>query len=135
MRIRRSYVMLLLLALAVVVIAGGARLRPFRGIDASDIAAVSVRCLPPGEETELTQAQIEEIAELLPTVVIYQKDDSGAEYAGQSVTFTMEKTNGETITVTAFAPFLEVDGVWYRAKQSPCEALSDLGNRLIEENA
>ena len=114
------------------ILAGG-RLRPFRGLDASEIRSVTVRCVPPDEQAELTAGQITELMGLLRVAVIYQKDDSCTEYSGQSVSFTLEKTDGAVSTVVAFSPFMAVDGVWYRAKQGPCEDLSAFGNRVLEE--
>ena len=66
-------------------------------------------------------------------MVIYQKDDSYTEYAGQGVTYTLTMTDGTQTTVMAYNPFLVIDGVGYRTKYQPCEALNGYANRLLQE--
>lgn len=39
------------------------------------------------------------------------------------------------ITATVFTPFVIIDGVGYRAKYEPCEALNSYANRLLDSNA
>ncbi|MBU5627488.1 hypothetical protein KQI82_11265 [Oscillibacter sp. MSJ-2] len=130
--IKRNYLLYLAIVLAGLVIFVGGRLRPLRGLDASEIRSASVRCVPPDKEAELTAEQITELTELLRVAVVYQKDDSCKEYSGQSVSFTLEKADGTVSTVVAFSPFMAVDGVWYRAKQGPCGDLAAFGNQVLE---
>ena len=73
-----------------------------------------------------------ELAEYLSQVVIYDRDDSYTEYAGQGVVFTLHMTDGSTTDVMAYNPFLVIDGVGYRTKYEPCEALSRYANQLLE---
>ncbi len=69
-------------------------------------------------------------------MVIYQEDNSYTGYNGQGVTFTLTMSDGTQTQIMAFNPFLVMDGIGYRTKYEPCEALSSYANRLLsEENA
>lgn len=77
-----------------------------------------------------------ELVEYLKDVVIYKKDNSYTEYAGQGVTFTLTMSDGTQTQIMAYNPFLVIDGVGYRTKYEPCEALNNYANRLLDdENA
>ena len=107
--------------------------RPFAGLEGSDLRAASVRLSPPDVTFTLTAAEREELAGLLQKAVTRRRDDSWREYAGQGVIYTLEFADGTTHTVTAFSPFLVVDGVGYRTEHDPCEALNRFGNRILTE--
>ena len=123
---------ILLLAAVVLLLLTRRGLRPFRDLEAADLIAVSVELLPPDVTVTLDAAEQEELAGLLREVVIYQRDDSITEYAGQSVIFTLELADGSTRTVVAFNPFLVLDDVSYRTEYAPCEALNGFANSLLE---
>lgn len=123
---------ILLLAAVVLLLLARRGLRPFRDLEAADLIAVSVELLPPDVTVTLDAAEREELAGLLREVVIYQRDDSITEYAGQSVIFTLELADGSTRTVVDFYPFLVLDDVSYRMEYAPCEALNAFANSLLE---
>lgn len=103
---------------------------PFRDLEAAQIASARVQIGPPDQTIEITE--IKELADYLNQVVIYRQDDSYSQYAGQTCTFTITKTDGTLLEVTAFNPFVIIDGVGYRCKHEPCEALNRYANRLME---
>ncbi|MCD7838431.1 MAG: hypothetical protein LUG65_05930 [Clostridiales bacterium] len=105
--------------------------RPFKNLSAEDIVTASVTLTPPGETVEI--AELEELEDDLNAVVIYRKDNSYTEYAGQSCVFSLTLTDGTTLEVNAYNPFLIIDGVGYRCEYEPCEALNSFANRLLEE--
>lgn len=105
--------------------------RPFARLEGTELRAASLCLSPPDVTLELTEAEREELAGLLQKAVIHRRDDRWREYAGQGVTFTLEFADGTVRTVTAFSPFLIVDGVGYRAEYAPCEALSQFGTRIL----
>lgn len=105
--------------------------RPFSDLEGADLVSAAVHLSPPDVTLELDRAEMEELAGLLRAVVVYERDDSWTEYAGQAVTYTLELDGGRTCTVTDYNPFLIVDGVGYRTKYEPCEALNSFGNRLL----
>ena len=110
------------------------RKKPFKDLEPSEIVSATVRLTPPD-----TTIQIEEIGELtgyLNEVVIYNKDNSYTEYSGQGVIFTLKLSDGTQTEVMGYNPFFVVDGVGYKTKYEPCQALSAYANRLLnDENA
>lgn len=108
--------------------------RPFKDLQASDIVSATVRLTPPDKTIQITE--IPELAAYLRDVVIYNKDDSYREYAGQGVTFTLTMSDGAEIDIMAYNPFVVIDGTGYRTKYEPCETLNSYANRLLrDENA
>ena len=103
--------------------------RPYKDLTAADIQSATVLLAPP--DTMLEIPDTAELAEYLSQVVIYDRDDSYTEYAGQGVVFTLHMTDGSTTDVMAYNPFLVIDGVGYRTKYEPCEALSRYANQLL----
>lgn len=99
---------------------------PFRDIE---IKSASVHLLPPDKTVQIVE--IKELVEYLEDVVIYGKDNSHTEYTGQACTFTVIKTDGTEMEITAFYPFVIIDGVGYRCKYEPCQALNQYANRLL----
>ncbi len=120
-----------LLALAAGLLFGGRR--PFRGLEAADIAAAAVLVGPPDMMLDLDAGEIEVLADLLGDVRITWPDQSYTEYAGQTVLFTVTMADGTETSVSAFAPFLIIDGTGWRTAHAPCEALSRFANELLQE--
>lgn len=130
MRKKKIWIILpcaLLLGLALCLLSRGKR--PFRALDASQIAYAQVQLLPPDKTVEI--ADTEALAALLRDVVIYERDDSYTEYSGQAVIFTLTMTDETQVEVMAYNPFLVIDGAGYKTKYAPCEALNGYGNQLL----
>lgn len=108
--------------------AGSSGKKPFENLKASEIASAAVRLIPPDKTVRIVET--EELAEYLNQVVIYRRDDSYKEYAGQAVIFTLTMTDGRRTEVMACNPFLVIDGAGYRTKYEPCEALNQYANQL-----
>lgn len=64
-------------------------------------------------------------------MVIYEQDDSWREYTGQATVFTLTMTDGTIEEITAYNPFVIINGIGYRTKYEPCEQLNNLDNRLL----
>ena len=107
--------------------------RPFRGLEAADIAAATVLVAPPDVTRELDAGEIETLADLLADVRITRPDQSYSEYAGQTVLFTVTMADGTAANVTAYNPFLIIDGTGWRTAYAPCEALNRFANELLRE--
>ena len=122
------------LALACVMALSGCSVpkKPFRKLTGAEIRSASVRLSPP-DLTVLIQ-DTDHLAELLQEVTLYEAAPSYTEYAGQAAAFTLELDDGTQTTVTAFSPFLILDGVGYRTKHGPCEALNRYANDLLAED-
>lgn len=107
---------------------GGAGKKPFAHLEASDIQSATVHLSPPDETYQVVE--LKELASYLQNLVIYEKDNSYTEYAGQAAIYTLTMTDGTERTVMAYNPFLVVDGVGYRTKYEPCNALNQLANDI-----
>lgn len=127
----------LIALLCLAVIAGGilaasamAGRRPYKDLTAADIQSATVLLTPPDITLEIPDTG--ELAEYLSQVVIYDRDDSYTEYAGQGALFTLQLADGSTTDIMAYNPFLVIDGVGYRTRYEPCEALNRYANGLLE---
>ena len=108
--------------------------RPFRGLTADEVAAASVRLLPPDRELALGPDEISQLVQLLNRAVIYQRDDSFSDYDGQAVLFTLTMQDGTQCEINAYNPFLVIDGKGYRCAYEPCEALSQFANDCLRRH-
>ena len=104
--------------------------RPFEDLEASDIKEASVEFLPPGDTITLDRNEIEKLTDILNNVVIYRRDGSYRTYNGQSVIFTITKTDGGQVTVNAFNRFLVINDTGYRTEYESCGELASFGNSL-----
>lgn len=105
--------------------------RPFRDLNETEMISAQVCLSPPDKTLEILDRG--ELAAYLRDVVIYQRDDSYTEYAGQGVTFTWTMADGTQTTAVAFGSFLILNGVGYRTQYEPSEALNAYANRLLAE--
>lgn len=105
--------------------------RPFKSLNASEIASATVQLTPPDKTIPITD--IEELTNYLNDVIIYHKDNSYTEYCGQGVIFTLTMSDGTQTKIMAYNPFLVIDDIGYRTKYEPCQALSSYANRLLNE--
>ena len=103
--------------------------RPYRELTAADIQSATVLLAPPDTTLEIPDTGA--LAEYLSQVVIYGRDDSYTEYAGQAVRFMLHLADGSITDIVAYNPFLVIDGVGYRTKYEPCEALNRYANELL----
>lgn len=137
MKLQKRYILIgggvlaVLLALAAGLLFWGRR--PFRGLEAADIAAASVTLMPPDVTLELDAGEIETLAELLGYLRITRPDQSYTEYTGQAVLFTVTFADGTETEVMEYNPFLILDGTGYRTAYEPCEALNSFANELLRE--
>ncbi len=107
--------------------------KPFKDLSVDEIQSVSVKLVPPDETFSLSADEIEELANILNTAIIYNKDNSNNMYAGQAVIFEITKNDGTILEVNAYNPFLIIDGISYKTKYEPCEELNSLGNRILND--
>lgn len=104
--------------------------RPFKNLEPENVVSASVELLPPDATIQIVD--IEELVSYLNDVVVYNEDNSYTEYNGQAVIFTLTLSDGSQIQVQAYNPFVIIDGVGYKCKYEPCEALNSYANRLLE---
>lgn len=103
--------------------------RPYKDLEAADIVSASVELLPPDETVQIIE--IKELVEYLNDVVVYEQDDSWREYSGQATVFTLVMADGTVEEITAYNPFVIINGTGYCTKYEPCEQLNNLANRLL----
>lgn len=101
----------------------------YESLSETEISYATVHLIPPDKTIQIED--INELVGLLNDVVIYEEDNSYTEYAGQAVTFTLTMVDGSQIEITAYNPFLVIDGVGYKTEYEPCEALNAYANRLL----
>ena len=127
---------LLWVGLAVLLLAGAllwpsvVGTRPFKALAPEDVQAAKVELFPPDVAIQLTTEEIDRLVPLLNELVVYRRDDSWRECSGQLCVFTLTLSDGSQTTVQAYNPFLIVDGVGWRTKYGPCEALNHFANTL-----
>ena len=121
------------MAVAIIVLTAGVIISrgkmPYKDLKASDIVSVAVYLSPPDETVQITNA--EELVSYLRKVTIYNEDTSYTDYCGQTVMFTLTMADGSQEKITAFNPFIIINGVGYKAKYEPCERLSRYANQLL----
>ena len=100
-----------------------------KDLEAAYIPSASVRLSPP--DTTIQIVETEELVSYLNEVVIYNKDNSYTEYAGQAVIFTLSLADGSQVEIIAYNPFIIIDGIGYKCKYEPCEALNHYANELM----
>ena len=102
---------------------------PYQDLNASDVVSAAVHLSPPDQTVQITD--IEELVSYLNEVVIYKEDQSYTEYSGQAVTFTLTMADGSQEEITAYDPFIIINGTGYRTKYEPCEQLNRYANKLL----
>lgn len=103
--------------------------RPYKNLDAAQVVSAKVTLAPPDKTLEIEN--IPELVEYLKDVIIYNLDNSYTEYSGQGVIFTLTMADGTQTKAMAYAPFFVIDGVGYKTKYKPCEALNQYANNLL----
>ena len=121
------------MAVAIIVLTAGVIISrgkmPYKDLKASDIVSAAVYLSPPNETVQITD--VEELVSYLGEVTIYNEDHSYNDYCGQTVLFTLTMADGAQEKITAFNPFVIINGVGYKAKYEPCERLSRYANQLL----
>lgn len=104
--------------------------KPYQNLTATDISSATVLLQPPDKTLQVEEP--DRLIELLQDVVIYEEDDSYTENAGQAVTIQLTMSDGTQTSITAYNPFLIIDGIGYRTEYEPCEALNRYANELLD---
>ena len=122
---------ILLVAIFVIGFATFGGKKPYKDLDEAQIASVTVHLIPPDATIQITERG--EFVAYLKDIVIYNEDNSYTDYTGQSVTFTLTMTDGTQTSIKECNPFFVIDGVAYKTKYEPCEALNNYANRLLAD--
>ena len=103
--------------------------RPYQDLTTADITSATVSLQPPDKTLQVEE--LDRLLELLQDVVLYEGDGSYTQYGGQAVTIQLTLSDGTQTSITAYNPFLIVDGVGYRTEYEPCQALNRYANELL----
>ena len=125
-----SLICILAAVVIMIVFAAAGGRKPYKNLDAAQVISAAVQLSPPDTTIQITETK--ELVNLLKDIVVYNKDNSYTEYDGQGVTFTLVMADGTQTSIMAYAPFLVIDGVGYKTKYEPCEALNQYANMLLE---
>lgn len=132
---KRTIVIILLIciltaAVTMFIFAAGSGRKPYKDLEAAQIVSATVQLSPPDKTIQITE--MKELVDLLKDIVIYHEDNSYTEYEGQGVTFTLVMTDGTQTSIMAYNPFLVINGIGYKTKYEPCEALNHYAAMLLE---
>jgi len=119
-----------LIVIGILVFAFSGR-KPYKDLEASDIVSATVHLAPPDKTIQVTD--IKKLVAYLNEVIIYNEDNSYTEYAGQAVIFTLTMADGSQEEITAYNPFVVINGTGYKAKYEPCEKLNSYANELLRQ--
>ncbi|MCL1796105.1 MAG: leucine-rich repeat domain-containing protein [Clostridia bacterium] len=101
---------------------------PYKDLSANEILSATVKILPENAKGDLSDDEIKELVAILRTVETSNRDDSYKEYGGQAVIFTLTMTDGTEEIISAFNPFIIINGIGY--KTDGCYGLSGLGGTI-----
>ena len=104
--------------------------KPYQDLTASEITSATVLLQPPDQTLQVEE--LDRLVALLRDVVIYEEDDLYTEYEGQAVTVQLTMSDGTQTSITAYNPFLIIDGIGYRTEYEPCETLNRYANELLD---
>jgi len=103
---------------------------PYKDLSAHEILCVTVEIFPLKVRGELSDDEIDDLVAILRTIEINNRDDSHNEYGGQAVIFTIVMTDGAEEVISAFNPFIIINGIGYRT--DVCYELSGLGGTIAK---
>ena len=126
-----SLICILLVAITMIIFVFVSGRKPYKDLETAQIVSATVQLSPPGKIIQITETK--ELVNLLKDIVVYNKDNSYTDYSGQGITFTLVMIDGTQTSIMEYNPFLVIDGVGYKTKYEPCEALNHYANRLLEE--
>ncbi len=108
--------------------------KPLAELNAGEVRFAYLTMTPPQQTIEVREeALLKRLVGILNSLVVYQEDEAGREYAGQLVEAKIVLQDGTTHTIGAYNPFLFFDGICYRTEYQPCEELSQFGNQLLQK--
>lgn len=122
-----TIVLLVLIACVMLILFRGRK--PLKKIE---LVSATVQLIPPDKTIQVKE--LDELEDLLEDIVIYNQDNSYTEYTGQAVVFTITMLDGSQMEVTAYNPFVIIDGVGYKCKYEPCEELNEFANELLNDS-
>ena len=103
---------------------------PYKDLSANEILSATVKILPNKVRGDLNEDDIKDLVAIMRTIETYNRDDSHNSYGGQAVIFTITMMDGTEEIISAFNPFLIINGIGYRT--DVCHKLSGLGATIAK---
>ena len=103
---------------------------PYKDLSANDILSVTVEILPQKVRGDFSEDDIKDLVAILRIVDTSNRDDSSSAYGGQAVIFTLTMADGTEEIISAFNPFIVINGVGYRT--DVCYELSGFGATIAK---
>jgi hypothetical protein len=103
---------------------------PYKDLSANEILSATVEILPEKVRGDLSDDAIEDLVAILRTIETNNRDDSHNSYGGQAVIFTITMMDGTEEIISAFNPFIIINGIGYRT--DVCHELSGLGGTIAK---
>lgn len=106
--------------------------KPFARLCASDVVSARLYAVSSSAEMEIRDDKtLSELIDILNSVKVYDKIESGSSHAGQRFHFALTLKDGSVVNIGAHNPFLYIGETSYKTRFGPCQRLSRLGNRLL----
>lgn len=107
--------------------------RPLETITESEIEEITVYAIPPEAEVILSEAETESIVPLLQTLKVLKPGYKTFALGGQTVTITIQITNGSVIEVSNVGNVqIIIDGRSYQADYESAEAINNFANKVLK---
>ena len=129
---KKVWLIIVVVALALIVSVLFVAFRGRKPLKNIELFSATVQLMPPDKTIQIND--LDELEDLLEDIVIYNQDNSYTGYAGQAVVFSVTLLDGSQMEVTAYNPFVIIDGVGYKCKYEPCEELNDFANELLNDS-
>ena len=110
--------------------------RPFESMNVNEIEEIKVYAIHPDKEVVLNEAELESAVPLLQNLKISKPGYMlfpPMGWGGQTVRFTVQKTDGSTIVISNFGNVLiTIDSINYQADYESAHAISIFANKVLE---
>lgn len=109
--------------------------RPFASLSVDEIEEITVYAIPPEKEVVLSESETEAAVLLLQDLKVSKPGYGRFMFglAGQTVTLTVQKTDGSVFAVSNIGNVLiTIDNMSYQADYESAKAISDLVNKALE---
>lgn len=103
--------------------------RPLRDLGAEEVQRAAVSRYP-DLETVLTEEETARLVPLLNALTVFREDPSWRDYSGDAPVFTLDLTDGTTLTVFPYNPFVVINGTGCCGEYKSTYALSRFGNSI-----
>lgn len=84
-----------------------------------------------GEHREMTDGEFAQLKALLRNIVLQEEDTSGDMLFGDTLTYTLYKENGVSVTIQPGGNLITIGSRRFYTEYAPCEALNQFGHNIL----